>query len=250
MKSVFKNLVSVLAIAGLLTACAQEKNKKEKFARVSGGVYKVDQPKPTDKTIPTAEQGPQAPAGTSQQPADTSKKTDDTTNKPTADTTTETREVKQTAECRIIEQEKLPADSQEQSFCEALDVKTDTNGNILIEGRQLQTNFKAYEFKENEVVESSKEKKTVTVEHTFTKEETKKDEKHRLTLAYKLPSKLSTVDTNKEKMEVYINSKVTVPSEKIQVLKLVASDEVIVQVTDIDLFTNIEFRIRITYSLK
>ncbi len=246
MKNVLKNLVSVLAIAGLLTACAQEKNKKENFTRVSGGTtYKVEQPKPSDTTQPTTEQKPE------QQP----KADDSTTETAKADAkaenkTTETREVKQTAECRIIEQEKLPADSQVQSFCEALDVKTDTNGNILIEGRQLQTNFEAYEFKENEVVESSKEKKTVTVEHTFTKEETKQDKKHRLTLAYKLPSKLSTVDTNKEKMEVFINSKVAVPSEKIEILKLEASDEVIVQVTDIDLFTNIEFRIRITYSLK
>jgi hypothetical protein len=231
MKSVLKNLVYVLAIAGLLTACGQDNKKKENFTRVNGGAaYKIDQKKPTDN--------PQTPADTNPQPAP----------KPEV-ATPETKIEETTKLCRITDNPALSEEQRKQSFCEALPVTVDAEGTIEIKGRHSQENLEAFVFKKEEIEVDTKDAKLITLQHTFTKDETKENDKHVLFLAYKLENKLSEVNTDVTTMTVTIDNK-PLDADKFEVLQDEAKNEVKVRIKDVDMFAKIEFSVKITYQLK
>jgi hypothetical protein len=250
MKNVFKNLVGVMAIAGLLTACAQEKNKKENFTRVSGGgSYKVQQPNPTDKTQPTAEQGPdqkQNPTAEQKPEQGPSTKTPAAETPPVAPVIEE-----KTTLCRITDDEALSEDQRKQSFCEALAVSIKEDGQIELKGRHTQENIEAYVFDEKlkEVEIDTQNPKLIILEHKFTKENTKENDKHVLFLAYKLAHKLNEVNTDVVEMDVIIDGKV-LNSDKFELLQDEVKNEIKVRIKDVNTFTNIEYSVKITYSLK
>jgi hypothetical protein len=163
--------------------------------------------------------------------------------------------------CRITDSPMLNKEQAAQSQCEALIVKTDDSGKIIFDQKHSLKNYAAHVFSQSEfttnnagkvTAEYTSQKKMIANAKGFESKTTSTNDENILFLAYQLPIGTQTSiskDSIVVKLKFDGQEEKMIESSQIETISGTDTSSLVIRIKDANLFTNINFKISVEYSL-